>query len=134
MEIGSTGISHLSETYAAMLGEIIIKSNIGRQQLDPKKEMPIAISVWYEVLFGVVPENRLNDCYLHVARHRGNTFPWKPEEIAAAWTSIRQAEFYKRAPDSHRLMHGFCEKCNNTGNEVIRDAFGNSKGARPCKH
>lgn len=117
-----------------MLGEIITKSNIGRRQLDPKEEQPITIAVWYEVLYGVVPEHRLNDCYLHVARHRDNGFPWKPEEIAMAWTAVKQAEMYKRISPDHQITHGFCEKCHNTGNEVIYDEQGRAKGARICKH
>lgn len=116
-----------------MLAEIITKSNIGRQQLT-KEQSKIAVGIWYEVLFGVVPEHRLNDCYLHVARKRDNSFPWKPEELCAAWSEIKASEFYKRTPKDHQLTHGFCEKCNNTGTELMRNEAGQVRGARPCTH
>lgn len=131
-QIDSTGISHLSKSYAATLGEIITKANIGRQQLDPKKEMPVAIAVWYEVLYGVVPEHRLNDCYLHAKRTRTSTFALVPEELTTAWSEIRSSEMYKRAPENRQITHGFCEKCNNTGTEVITKPGFTS--ARPCTH
>lgn len=133
MQKDATATSHLSKTYAATLGEIILKSNVGRQEPDPE-DTKRAIGIFYEVLFGHVPEHRLNDCYKHAARTRNNTFPLKPEELCAAWTAIRQAEFYKRAPESHQLTHGFCEKCNNNGTELIRNEKGHVIGGRACKH
>lgn len=122
--------SNLSRSYAATLGEIITKSNIGRQQFTPD-ETRIAIGVWYEVLFGVVPEHRLNDCYLHAIRNRQNTFGLAPTELCMAWNEIRQSEMHRQNPVK-RLTHGFCEKCNNTGTEIVRKEGLTS--ARPCNH
>src|ERR1051326_7601510 len=133
MQTDSTAISHLSKTYAATLGEIITKSNFGRQQLDPKKEMPLAIAVWYEVLYGVVPEHRLNDCYLFVKRNRTNAFALQPEELSAAWNEIRSNERYKTNP-AKQITHGFCAKCNNTGSEIIYNVQTKRTSARPCNH
>jgi hypothetical protein len=116
-----------------VLGEIITKSNIGRQQLDPE-DTKIAIGIWYEVLCGVVPERRLNDCYLHAVRTRNNTFAMQPSELATAWGEIRNSEMYKRVPDNRLLTHGFCEKCNNTGTEPIRNERGVIISARHCSH
>jgi len=129
----STGTSRLSRTYAATLGEIITKSNVGRQQLEPQ-QTATAIGIFYEVCFGHIPEHRLNDCYKHVLRTRHNTFPLKPEELCTAWDEIRQSEMHKRALESRQLTYGFCGRCNNTGTELIRDANAKVKGARPCRH
>lgn len=129
---GSTEISNLSKSYAAALGEIITKSNVGRQQLT-REETKIAIGIWYEMLFGVVPEHRLNDCYLHAMRHRANTFALAPTEIVMAWNEIKGSEMYRNNP-ARQLTHGFCEKCNNTGSEPIRNDQGVIIAARPCNH
>jgi len=115
------------------VAEIITKSNVGRQQLT-KQQTALDTAIFMEVLYGTIPENRLNECYQEAIRTRKSTFPLKPEEMCAAWETIRQRDFYKRAPESHQLTHGFCEKCNNTGNEVMRDSEGQTIGARPCKH
>lgn len=124
----------LSKTYAAILRQIITKANIGRRQLDPEKETPIFVAIWFEALYGVIPERRLNDCYLWAVRNRGNNFPMQPSEMAQAWNEIRQSEFYKRAPESRQLTHGLCGKCFNTGSEVMYNDKGIAIGARPCKH
>jgi hypothetical protein len=123
----------LSRTYAAALAEIITKSNVGRQQLT-KQQTALDTAIFMEVLYGKIPEHRLNECYLEAVRTRKNTFPLKPEELCVAWETIRQSEFYKRVPESRRLTHGFCEKCNNTNNEQVRNDYGVLMGARACKH
>jgi hypothetical protein len=114
----STEISNLSKSYAATLGEIITKSNIGRQQLT-RDQTQIAIGVWYEALYGFIPEHRLNHCYVHAVRTRNNTFEMQPSELAASWTEIRAGEMYKRTPENRQLSHGFCDKCNNTGTKQV---------------
>ena len=132
-QIDSVTTSNLSKSYAAKLAEIITKSNVGRQQFT-KEETKVAVAVFHEVLYGVVPEHRLNDCYVFVKRNRAGTFALAPEEIAAAWSQIRQSEMYKRAPDNRQITHGFCEKCNNTGSEPIRNERGVITSARKCTH
>lgn len=123
---------NLSKSYAAKLAEIITKSNVGRQQFT-KNETRIAVGVFYEVLYGVVPEHRLNDCYLLVKRNRVGTFALAPEEMAGAWNQIRESERYKNNPVK-QITHGFCEKCNNTGTWLVRDDKGRVIGGRPCSH
>lgn len=122
----------LSRTYAATVGEIIIKSYGGRQP--DTKQLAIETAIFMEPLYGKIPEHRLNECYVEAVRTRKSTFPLKPEEMCAAWETIRQRDFYKRAPESRQLTHGFCEKCNNCGNEVIYNDKGHAIGSRPCHH
>lgn len=129
---GSATTSTLSKSYAAILAEILTKSNVGRQQFT-KDQTRVAVGVFYEILYGFVPEHRLNDCYIFVKRNRSNTFELKPEEIAAAWIQIRESERYSNNP-AKQLTHGFCNKCNNTGTEVKRDEQYRVTSARPCSH
>lgn len=115
-----------------MLAEVITKSNIGRQQFT-KDETKAAVGIWFEMLYGVVPEHRLNDCYLHAMRNRASTFALAPNELVMAWNEIRQSEMHRQNP-TKQLTHGFCELCNNTGTFLVRDEHGKIKGARPCSH
>ena len=131
-----TGLQETSlhKTYAATLRQIITKANIGRRQLDPEKETPIFVAIWFEALYEVIPERRLNDCYLWAVRNRNNNFPMQPSEMAQAWTAIRQGEMHKRAPVSRQIEAPYCGKCNLTNTELIRNDQGVVIGARPCKH
>lgn len=54
--------------------------------LEPKLQA-VATEAWAEVLTGAkVPADKLNDCYLYAATHRGDTsYPLSVTEIAAAW-------------------------------------------------
>lgn len=114
------------------MGEILTKSRAGAAQQLSDEEFQFALASWLEVLFGVVPEQRLNDCYLLAMRTRASTFPLAPNELCVAWNEIRQSEIYKQA-DAKQLTHGFCEKCNNTGSEVIYREDGTTS-ARFCRH
>lgn len=127
-------ILSLSRTYAAVVAEIITKSNVGRQPVT-KKQLAIETAIFMEPLYGKIPEHRLNDCYLEAVRTRKSTFPLKPEELCAAWETISYKEFYRRAPESRQLTTDYvCPKCFNNGNEVIYNDKGHAIGSRPCHH
>lgn len=113
------------------MGEIIIKSYGGRQP--DTKQLAIETAVFMEPLYGKIPEHRLNECYVEAVRTRKSTYPLKPEEMCAAWETIRHREFYKRAPENRQLTHGFCELCNNNGTEIVIGEDGYEYG-RPCRH
>jgi hypothetical protein len=116
------------------VAEIITKSNVGRQEI-PTKQLAIDTAIFMEVLYGTVPENRLNDCYQEAVRTRKSTFPLKPEEMCVAWETIRQRDFYKRAPESRQLTTDYvCPKCNNNGTELMYDDKGRVIGGRACRH
>ena len=129
----SSEILNQSGSYAAAVQAILIKSRIGRPQMGDK-ERDFTTGCWVEILYGVIPERRLNDCYVLASRNKTNSFPVEPNDLCAAWNEIRESEMHKRAPESHQLTHGFCERCNNTGSEVVRNDQGVIIGARPCKH
>lgn len=122
-----------SRTYAARVGEILTKSRAGHTQQLSDEEFQFTLASWLEVVAGVVPEHRLNDCYLQAMRNRASTFPMAPNEICMAWNEIRQSEMH-RHNNQKQLTHGFCEKCNNTNSEPIRDDLGRIIAAKPCSH
>jgi hypothetical protein len=112
---------------------VLIKSRIGRPQLGDK-ERDFTTGTWMEILYGVIPENRLNDCYLLASRNKTDSFPIQPNDLCAAWNEIRESEMHKRAPESHQLTHGLCPKCFNNNTEVIYNDKGHAIGARACHH
>lgn len=131
--VSSCETSPWSKTYAARVGEILTKSRAGNTQQLSDDEFQFALASWLEVLFGVVPEQRLNDCYLLAMRNRTSTFPMAPNELCMAWGEIKQSEMHRTNP-AKLLTHGFCEKCNNTGSEPIRNERGIIISARACSH
>jgi hypothetical protein len=129
----SSEILSQSGSYAAAVQAVLIKSRIGRPQMGDK-ERDFTTGTWVEILYGVIPEHRLNDSYLLASRNKKDSFPIQPNDLCAAWNEIRESEMHKRAPESRQITHGFCGRCNNTGTELIRDANRKVKGARPCRH
>jgi hypothetical protein len=113
-----------------MILEILIKANAGRSE-PTRKERQAQIAIFLEVLYGHVPEKRLNDCYVHLMRTRTSTYPLAPNELCIAWAAIKESEMNQ--PSSQKqLTHGFCERCNNTDFEIIiQDGYSFSK---PCNH
>ena len=129
----SCATSPWSKTYAARVGEILTKSRAGNAQQLSDEEFQFALAAWLEVLYGAVPEHRLNDCYVFAKRNRSTTFALQPEELCMAWNEIRQSEMHKQ-PNAKQLTHGFCEKCNNTNTEAIRNERGAIIAGKPCSH
>ncbi len=50
-----------------------------------------------------------------------------------AWEAIKESEM-SQPSDQKQLTHGFCEKCFNTNNELIKDETGKVLGSRYCNH
>src|ERR1051325_4957100 len=103
----SMTVSNYSRSYAAKVLEILIKANAGRNE-PTKAERKTQIAIFLEVLYGHVPENRLNDCYVYLMRTRTSTYPLAPNEICIAWAAIKESEM-NRPINQGRLAHGFCE-------------------------
>ena len=129
----SSEILSQSGSYAAAVQAILIKSRIGRPQMGDK-ERDFTTGTWVEILYGVIPERRLNDCYLLASRNKTDSFPIQPRDLCAAWNEIRESEMHKPAPQSRQITHGFCAKCNNTGHEAIRNEQGHIIAMKPCHH
>lgn len=95
-------------------------------------ERDFTTGAWVEILYGVIPERRLNDCYLHAMRVKTDSFPIEPSDLCNAWKEIRQSEMAQPVNPGNQLTHGLCEKCHNTGNEiVVKDGIAYS---RVCNH
>lgn len=98
------------------------------------KERDFTTGTWVEILYGVIPERRLNDCYLLAMRNKTHSFLIEPNDLCAAWREIRESEMHKRAPENRQITHGLCEKCLNTNSEPIRNEKGHIIAMKHCTH
>lgn len=135
----SSGTSLASSSYAAKVGEILTKSRVGTAQQLIDDEFDYTLQTWLEVLYGHVPEARLNDAYVHASRTRNSTFPLTQFELCEAWNQIRAAE---RAvpPIGTYDWRGekVCPHCNGTGTKLVvkRDSVlqRDYTYGEPCNH
>lgn len=112
--------AHGSRSYAAAVGEILTKSRAGIAQQLSDEEFDFTVDSWVEVLYGHVPEARLNDAYVHASRTRSSTFPLTQYELCDAWNQIRTAE--RNAPPIGTYDYRgreVCPDCNDTGTKLI---------------
>ena len=103
------------------MGEILAKSRSGITQQLSDEEFNFTLAAWVEVLFGHVPEARLNDVYIHASRNRNSTFPLTQFELCEAWNLIREAERHAMPRVGQYDYRGteVCPKCNGTGTKLI---------------
>ena len=78
-----------------------------------RDELAVAVEAFSEVLYGSVPAERLNDCYLYAVKHRDSTFPLAVTEIIHAWRAILAEEVARRPQP--------CFLCDGSGYATIRD-------------
>src|SRR5690242_14839995 len=89
--------SNISPAYRAEVGKVIVKIRlVCSLPAFETKELAPAIEAFCEVLHGVVPAERLNDCYLYAARHRNSTYPLAVTELIEAWRIINADEAARR--------------------------------------
>lgn len=102
------------------MGEILIKSRAGVAQQLSDEEFEDTLAAWLEVLFGHVPEARLNDTYLHASRNRNTTFPLTQFEMCEAWNQIKAAERSLPPVGTYDWRaRDVCPHCHNTGTKLI---------------
>lgn len=119
--------SNTSPTYRAEVGRLIVKIRLvcSLPAFD-KVELAGAIEAFCEVLHGVVPESRLNDCYVYAIRHRNSTYPLAVTEIVEAWRRILADEVAKRRK---------CFLCDGSGYATVRDPNDHEKDMqKECPH
>lgn len=76
-----------------MVGKIILKLRLccslpalSTDSPDPRSsEFALAVTAWTEVLYGFVPADKIEECYLAAMRNRKSTFPLGVSEICAAY-------------------------------------------------
>ena len=123
----SERMSNTSMTYRAAVGRVIVKIRLvcSLPAFDTV-ELAGAIEAFCKVLHGVVPEDRLNDCYLHAIRRRNSTYPLAVTEIVESWRAILSDETARR-----RL----CSLCDGSGYSVVRDPLDHEKDiVKECPH
>ena len=101
--------------YCALVGGIIERARLacGQPPLDPSVEYLPACLAWSEILMGVVPIHRLDDCYLMAMRSRKSTAPLNASELCEAWRQLCESERYTPKPNPS----AGCPVCNGTGYE-----------------
>lgn len=122
MQISSQETAPELRSYAARVGEILTKSRSGINQQLSDEEFDFTVAAWVEVLYGHVPEARLNEVYVHASRNRNSTFPLTQFELCETWNQIKNAERTALPPvgtyEWSRARQA-CPDCNNTGYRQI---------------
>jgi hypothetical protein len=89
-------------------------------------ELAAAVEAFCEVLNGVVPAERLNECYLYAIRHRNSTYSLAATEIIEAWRAILSDEVSKRRA---------CHLCDGSGYAMVRDPDNHERDIqKECPH
>jgi hypothetical protein len=89
-------------------------------------DLAAAAEAFCEVLNGVVPVERLNECYLYAVRHRTSTYPLAATEIIEAWRAILSDEVSKRRA---------CHLCDGSGYAMVRDPDNHEQDIqKECPH
>ena len=117
----------ISAPYRAEVGRVIVKIRLvcSLPAFD-RTELAAAIEAFCEVLHGVVPIERLNDCYLHAIRHRSSTYPLAVTELVESWRAILSDEVSKRRA---------CHLCDGSGYSLVRDPDDHEKDIlKECPH
>ena len=103
------------------MGEILAKSRSGIAQQLNDEEFQFTVGAWVEVLFGHVPEHRLNDVYVHASRNRNSSFPLTQFELCDAWNQMHDAERRSMPRVGQYDFRGenVCPDCLNTGTRLV---------------
>jgi hypothetical protein len=91
---GLSAVDMAKEQYRAALGSIITRSRLAQSlpQLEDQ-EMDLTIEAWAEILWNVVPVEKLNNAYLETMRTRKSTWPLSASEICVTWSEMRHPSF-----------------------------------------
>lgn len=92
------------------------------------QELAAAVEAWSEILFDVVPGDRLNDSYLHAMRNRESTFALAATEVLGAWRVINADEVHRREKDKP------CALCFGRGFGHVYDPKTDTEIVRECPH
>ena len=125
----SRATSNISGAYRTIVGKLILKTRLAYSlpSLDTQ-EFPAAVEAWCEILFGSVPPERLNDCYIHAVKTRASTFPLAVTEILTAWRAIAVEE----AEQAKRQRH--CHVCQGRRFEMVYNPATDTEVEKECPY
>jgi hypothetical protein len=107
--------------YLKKVSALLQKVYAGRLVKPSKDDHESLTAVWTQALMGLVPEARLDECYVQAVRSRKSTHPVDVSEMCAAWAVIEKAD--KTMPPigtyDWSRSRAVCAKCNGTGTELI---------------
>ena len=123
----SAKTSPISAVYRTAVARLIVKIRLTCfLPAFETQELAAAVEAWCEVLFGVVPVQRLNDAYLLAMRNRTSTFPLTATEIMEASRKIAAESHAKRRPE--------CSLCFGKGSAVVYDPGTDSDIEKECPY
>ena len=101
---------------------------------------------WMEVLYGHVPESRLDQAYRQAVHAHSGPFPVNCYEIIAAYNAIIAGEqaadadarrSYSPSKAEEQAVAAMCDHCHGSGMRLKRDLDGRVLGViggKPCDH
>jgi hypothetical protein len=123
-------------SYDQAVGQLIVKSRIaaGLPPLD-NYELALHISAWAEIVFGVIPESRLQDAYVRAMRDNADGFTLTAPGLVKGYRDLCESErLAPQMPMDRNLLPGnVCSRCFGTGLEQFIEADG-YKSSRRCEH
>jgi len=85
-------------------------------------EKATRVDVWTRMLFHAIPEDRLDDCFLHAFRSHDTPFPISAYELMTSWRIIEANELASRqAANQVRSEISTIDACSNKYNHINDD-------------
>jgi hypothetical protein len=106
------------------------------------KEQFAKTSTWAQALFSIIPERKLQECYLRAVADHESEYAISALNLKTAWKKICSDEKHRREANRLNADRGAfyghaisCYRCRDTNVEMVYTADGKFKGAKPgCDH
>ena len=120
---------NISGAYRKAMARLIVKTRLACSSptLDAQ-ELAATVEAWCEILFGAVPGDRLNDCYIYAMRHRESTFALAATEILSAWRILNAEESLQRERSKP------CALCHGHGFGMVYEPKTDTEILKECPH
>ena len=119
----------ISGAYRTAIARLIVKTRLASSlPTFDTQELAAAVEAWSEILFGAVPGDRLNDCYVYAMRHRESTFALASTEVLCAWRIINAEESHQREKTKP------CRLCFGHGFGMVYDPKTDTEIVKECPH
>jgi hypothetical protein len=116
-----------SADYRTAVARMIVKTRLACSlPAFETQELAAAVEAWCEILYGVVPVERINDAYLLAMRSRNSTFPIAATEVIEASKKIAAEIDAKRRPA--------CMLCGGRGSALVYDPASDTDIVKECPY
>lgn len=132
-----------SNEYLGVMMEIVEKTySLANSQALEANESFLKATDWSEVLYKIIPLDRLRECYDRAVADHDTTFAVNAHDLKNAWKKIRDEDLHrrhmarleaaKRTPAAHEPV---CLRCRDTNCETVYLLTGEKLGTRNyCHH